>query len=144
MGGRHYWSLIRICKKTSDILHLHLWPPATRLIIQLWGWYCLFTQHMRYMTSLTMYTSLDILMWCVLYRAIYASSPRHRYEDDPGSPSQRRAEHEVQDLTLQSHLTEQGIVDILQARFDKDKIYVNIHHYTLLHLSRHAFICRGP
>ncbi len=28
MGGRHYWSLTRICKKTSDILHLHLWPPC--------------------------------------------------------------------------------------------------------------------
>ncbi len=32
MGGRHYWSLTRICKKTSDILHFHLWPPCSRTI----------------------------------------------------------------------------------------------------------------
>ena len=32
MGGRHYWSLTRICKKTSDILHFQLWPPCNRTI----------------------------------------------------------------------------------------------------------------
>ena len=32
MGGRHYWSLTRICKKNSDILHFHLWPPCNRTI----------------------------------------------------------------------------------------------------------------
>ena len=36
MGGRHYWSLIRICKKTSDIVHCRTSCIPAPLETKLW------------------------------------------------------------------------------------------------------------